>query len=198
MAYFITNDNSTKGRDPNINIVNGIHKIKEKTSVNILVSNYTNKQITFNKGEYIGCLEPAITDDMTIDQPETYSAHGFILQKMMAEQVQPDIFDPPHHKLKPGIQSKLDALLQEYESQFAKDETSIRTTPLIEMTIDTGNSNCVSQKPYPITMKNYQWVKEEIEKLLMAKVIHGSWSSWSAPIIVIPKGDGGQRLVINY
>ena len=43
MAYFITNDDSTKGRDPNINIVNGLHDIKGKTSVNILVSNYTNK-----------------------------------------------------------------------------------------------------------------------------------------------------------
>ena len=31
---------------------------------------------------------------------------------MMAEQVQPDIFDPPHQKLKPDIQSKLDALLK--------------------------------------------------------------------------------------
>ena len=72
----------------------------------------------------------------------------------MAEQVQPDIFDPPHHKLKPGIQSKLDTLLKEYESQFAKDETSIRTTPLMEMTIDTDNSDPVSQKPYPIAM-NY-------------------------------------------
>ena len=89
----------------------------------------------------------------------------------MAEQVQPDIFDPPHHKLKPGIQSKLDTLLKEYESQFAKDETSIRTTPLMEMTINTGNSDPVSQKPYPIAMKNYQWVKEEIEKLLTVKVI---------------------------
>ena len=51
MAYFITNDNSTMGRDPNINIINGIHKIKGKTSVNILVSNYTNKHITFNLKE---------------------------------------------------------------------------------------------------------------------------------------------------
>ena len=50
MTYFITDDNSTKGRDPNINIINGIHKIKGKTSVNIPVSNYTNKYITFNKG----------------------------------------------------------------------------------------------------------------------------------------------------
>ena len=53
MAYFLTNDNSTKGRDPNINIINGTHNIKGKPSVNILVSNYTNKHITFNKGEYI-------------------------------------------------------------------------------------------------------------------------------------------------
>ena len=70
MTYFITDDNSAKGRDHNINIINGIHKIKGKTSVNILVSNYTNKHITFNKGEYIGYLEPALMDDMTIDQPE--------------------------------------------------------------------------------------------------------------------------------
>ena len=67
MAYFLTDDNSTKGRDPNINIINGIHKIKRKTSVNILVSNYTIKHITFKKGEYVGHLEPTLTDDTTID-----------------------------------------------------------------------------------------------------------------------------------
>ena len=92
MAYFITDDNSTKGRDPNINIIKSIHKIKGKTSVNVLVSNYTNKQITFNKGECIGHLEPGLSDDTTIDQPDTHSAHSVTLQKMMTEQIQPDIF----------------------------------------------------------------------------------------------------------
>ena len=57
------------------------------------------------------------------------------------------------------------------------------------MTIGTGDSDPVSQKPYPIAMKNYQWVKDKIEKLLTAKVIHSYRSSWSAPIIVVPKGD---------
>ena len=66
------------------------------------------------------------------------------------------------------------------------------------MTIDTGTSEPVSQKQYPIAMKHYQWVKEEIEKVLTAKVIQGSRSSWSAPIIVIPKGDRGKHLVIDY
>ena len=66
------------------------------------------------------------------------------------------------------------------------------------MTVDTGASNPISQKPYPIAMKHYQWVKEEIEKLLAAKVLHSSRSSWSPPIIVVPKGDGGKFLVIDY
>ena len=47
-------------------------------------------------------------------------------------------------------------------------------------------------------MKHYQLVKDEIEKLLAAKVIHTSRSSWSAPIKVVPKGDGGKHLVIDY
>ena len=137
-------------------------------------------------------------DVTTIDDSETHTTHSITLQKMMAEQVQPEIFNPPHHKLKSEIQSKLDTLLKQYETQFAKDETSIRTTPLTEMTIDTGDSEPISQKPYPIAMKNYQWVKDEIEKLLTAKVIHSSRSSWSAPIIVVSKGDGGKRIVIDY
>ena len=51
------------------------------------------------------------------------------------------------------------------------------TTPSTSITIDMGSSDPVSQKPYPITMKNYQWVKEEIEKLLAAEVILSSRSS---------------------
>ena len=66
MAYFLTDDNTSKGRDPNINIIDGIHKIKGKTSVNILVSNYTNKHLTFLKGEYIGHLKPAYIEENAI------------------------------------------------------------------------------------------------------------------------------------
>ena len=40
MACFISDHESTKGKHPYINIGNGIHNIKGKTSVNILVSNY--------------------------------------------------------------------------------------------------------------------------------------------------------------
>ena len=86
IANFITDEDSTKGRDPNINIINDINNIKGKTSVNILVSNYTNKYITFNKGEYAGHLEPAIEDNMNSElpfhvQPDTHSTNSVTIQK---------------------------------------------------------------------------------------------------------------------
>ena len=196
MAYFLTDDSTPKGRDPNINIIDGGHKIKGKTPVSILVSNYTNKHLTFQKGEYIGHLEPAVLD--STDQQEMHQINSMTLKKMIFETVTPDTFNLPCHELSTAVQNDLELLLQEYELQFAKDETSIWTAPLTSMTIDTGTSDPVSQKPYPIAMKHYQWVKEEIEKLLAAKVICTSHSRWSAPIIVVPKGDGGKCLVIDY
>ena len=199
MAYFLTDDNTPKGKVPNINIISGIHKIKGKTSVNILVSNYTNKHLTFHKGEYINIyLEPTVMDTNTIEKKETHQTNSVTLKKIMVQTVTPDTFNPPCHELSTAVQNDLDLLIWEYESQFARDETSIGTTPLTGMTVDTGTSEPISQKPYPIAMKHYQWVKDEIEKLLAAKVICTSQSSWSAPIIVIPKGDGGKCLVIDY
>ena len=88
---------------------------------------------------------------------------------MMTEQVKPDAFEPPCHKLKPNIKAKHEALFNEYATQFTQDETSIGTTPLTKMTIDTGKSEPVSQK----TLSNCHETlsKNEIEKLLTAKVI---------------------------
>ena len=66
------------------------------------------------------------------------------------------------------------------------------------MQIVTGESETVSQRPYPIAMKYYNWVRSEINKLLDAQVICSNHSSWSAPIIIVPKEDGGKCLVIDY
>ena len=47
-------------------------------------------------------------------------------------------------------------------------------------------------------MKPYDWVRSKINKLLDAWVFCNNCSSWSAPIIVVPKGDGGKHLVMDY
>ena len=66
--------------------------------------------LNWNKREYIGCLESTIEDNMIDDthtqgQPNTQQIVS-TLQKMMAEQEQPDTFHPSHHKLKPNIESE--------------------------------------------------------------------------------------------
>ena len=156
--------------------------------MNVLISNYTNKHLTFHKGKYVGHLE--LIELHPTDQGETHQANSITLKKMMSETFMSDTFNPLCHKISTPVQNSLELLLKEYESQFVQDETSIGMTPLTSMSIDTGTANPVSQKPYCIAMKHYNWVKNEIEKLLAAKVICSSHSSWSAPIIVVPKGDG--------
>ena len=111
-------------------------------------SNYTNKCITFNKGEHVGHLEPPIEGMQQIwEDSESLTAHSITVKKMMAKKVEPDPFKLPHHKLKKDIQTKLEDLLKEYQSQFAQDETTIRTTPLTKMKIDIGNLNQFHKNP---------------------------------------------------
>ena len=67
----------------------------------------------------------------------------------MAETATPDTFNSPHHESSTTVQNELELLLREYESQFTKDETSIGTTPLTSMTIDTGTFDSISQNLTP-------------------------------------------------
>ena len=64
MTYFISEQEkiAKKWKDANIHIIGGIHNIKGRTYVNVLISYYTNKHIAFNKGEHVGHLEPPIED----------------------------------------------------------------------------------------------------------------------------------------
>ena len=64
-----------------------------------------------NKGEHIGCLESSIeastnSDLPSHDQQATCLTNSITTQRMMAEEVKPDTFYPPCHKLKPSIESK--------------------------------------------------------------------------------------------
>ena len=41
------------------------------------------------------------------------------------------------------------------------------------------------------------WVRDEIDKLLEAGAIQENHSSWSASIVVVPKGDGSKRVCMD-
>ena len=128
--------------------------------------------------------------------PQT-AFNSLTTQQMLDEHIQPDTFTPPLHNLPDDVRKSLNQLLRTFKSQFTQDETSIGTTHLIKMQNDMGDSEPVSQKPYPIAMKCYDWVRSEINKLLDAWICN-SHSSWAASITVVPERDGGKCLVIDY
>ena len=96
-----------KGKDPNIHITDGIHNIKGKTYVNILILNYTNKHITFNKEEYVGYLEPPIENMQQIpEDPKSLTAHSITKKRITVGRDELDAFKSPHHKLRKDTETK--------------------------------------------------------------------------------------------
>ena len=178
--------------DTEVRLIDGVHDISRNATLQVLVINNSSQHVNFPKGMKIGHLEPPIDDLAQIP------INSATTQRMLPETVKLDSFTPPKYQLDSTTQQQLDNLLGTLKDQFTKDEMTIGTTPLTQMPIEMGDSDPVSQKPYPIAMKHYSWVKEEINKLLETGVIRNSHSSWSAPNIVVPKGDGGKRLVIDY
>ena len=93
VAYFISNQHTNKGLDTNIHVIDGIYNIKGRSTLHVLVASYTNKHVTFNKGQWIGHMEPSI-DHM----PQT-SLNSLTIHKMLDENVQPDTLTLPLHTL---------------------------------------------------------------------------------------------------
>ena len=170
VGYFISNQHSNRLLDPSIHVINAICNIKDRLTSHILVANYTNKHVIFNKGQCIGHIEP-FTDHIS-----QTSINSLTTQKMIGEHIQTDSFTPALHTFPGDVRKSLNQLLETFKSQFAQDETSTGTTHLTKMQIDMGNSEPVLQRPYPISVKYYDWVRSEINKLPDAQVIHSSHS----------------------
>ena len=71
------------------------------------------------------------------------------------------------------IKLELEQLLDRNQDCFAEDERQISTTPLITMSIDTGDHPPVAKRPYTLALTHHDWVKAEVDKLLEAGVHKG-------------------------
>ena len=107
----------------------------------------------------------------------------------------PKLIDAPVNK---KILEDLEKLLEENKNAFAQDETQIQTTPLIKMSIDTGYHPLIARRPYTLALKHYEWARKEIDKLLEAGDIRESHSSWSAPVVIVPKSNVEKRLCVDF
>ena len=91
------------------------------------------------------------------------------------------------HSASKETKQQFEELKAKYPEVFSLNNETIGHTQLITMDIDTGDSPPVCQKPYPLPLKHYSWVQQEIESLEHAGVIKKSISPWASPIVVVPK-----------
>ena len=105
--------------------------------------------------------------------------------------------------IKDATRVSFKALCEQQHEAFSKNNKDIGHTQLIEMEIDTGDSLPVTQSPYTLPLKHYNWVRQEIETLEKSGVIERSLSRWVSPVIVVPKKSAPdepprRRLCIDY
>ena len=111
--YFISNQHVIRRLDPSIHVIDGIYNIKDRLTLHILVANYTNKHVRFNKGQYIGHTEPSNDHMLQI------SINSLTTQNMLDKHVQPDTFTSPLHTLPADVRKLLNQLLETFKSKFA-------------------------------------------------------------------------------
>ena len=93
---------------------------------------------------------------------EVGSQHNYVHYR------KPSLLDAPVNE---QTRPDLERLLQDNHDAFAEDKRQIGTTPLINMSIDTSDHPPIAKKPYALALKHYDWVRDEIDKLLQTGVI---------------------------
>ena len=84
----------------------------------------------------------------------------------------------------------------EHRHRFSKHSTDLgQITADPFRTILKQDARTVKQKPYrhsPVLSRT------EIDKLLLAGILHRSYSNWASPLGVVAKSDGRIQLTCNY
>lgn len=88
----------------------------------------------------------------------------------------------------------LDKFIQD---KFEMMKTSLGCTHLVEHEIITDSSP-IKQRYYPVSPVVQRYIDEELRKMLELDIIERSNSSWSSPVILVPKKEGGYRFCVDF
>ena len=113
IGYFISNQHISSGHDPNIHVIDGIYNIKSRSTPHVLVANYTNKHITFNKGQCIGHIE------YSTDHRQQTSINSLTQPQTIDEHFQPDTLTCTLDMFLGDVSKSLNQLLETFELQIA-------------------------------------------------------------------------------
>ncbi len=100
------------------------------------------------------------------------------------------------------VEQVLKIILEEYDNVVSREAHDIRNCRTIEHTIRLMDETSVVKKQGHRSLKEYEWIEEQVQIMFQNKVIEESSSPYAFNVVVIEKknsvGEGMDRLCINY
>ncbi|CAG9138002.1 unnamed protein product [Plutella xylostella] len=93
---------------------------------------------------------------------------------------------------------KLFDLLERFSHCFASNLQQLGCTTAAEMNIDLSSNKPVVYRPYRLSHKEREKVREMVDEMIEADVIRESVSEYASPVILVRKKDGNLRMCIDY
>ncbi|UYV65696.1 hypothetical protein LAZ67_3005170, partial [Cordylochernes scorpioides] len=100
-----------------------------------------------------------------------------------------------NENLSPKEQKELKQVLERYGDLFS---SRLGRTNLAKHRIDTEDAKPIKHKPYQVSAKERDIIKEQIDEMLTEGIIRPSSSPWSFPVILVKKRDGKYRFCVDY
>ena len=187
-------DNSPVLRDqPGVMVPNTV--VKGSNSIIVPLLNETGRSLTLKAGEGFGILEPLDETDIScVDSMSQDNESG-----CTATNHPDNSSDVDYSKVPLESQDAFRDLLQDYAHLFAKSDLELGCTNVVKMSLNTGNSAPIKQRPYRLPFSQRPILDKHLDELLEAGIIRPSKSPWSSPIIMVPRKDGGSpRMCVDY
>ncbi|UYV82162.1 hypothetical protein LAZ67_21001178 [Cordylochernes scorpioides] len=90
---------------------------------------------------------------------------------------------------------QLKQVLEKYAELFS---SGLGRSNLAKHRIDTEGAKPIKHKPYRVSAKEREIIKEQIDEMLRDGIIRPSSSPWSFPVILVKKRDGKYRFCVDY
>lgn len=101
----------------------------------------------------------------------------------------------PRQNLTTMEEDKLALLIQQH---FTDMGTKLGCTTLVHHKIDTGTTEPIKQRYYPVSPTKQAAINEELDNMLRLGVVEPSTSAYSSPILLITKKDGTRRFCVDF
>ena len=181
----------------------------------IALMNTTDKPITLPKGTKVAYLTPSLSEDdyvhipLNLINPQIPTTYQNNKEPLKPPENLPKEWEngwPPGFDYKFLIEyikdeervTKIKNLLQVRYAAFATDPDKPGTAHGIKLHIDTGKTLPIVTHPYRRPISEKLVITEMTNKMQKDDIIEPSSSSWSSPVLLVPKKGGKMRFCIDY